>query len=183
MHLGNEREAALGDAGDIIEPLDNPKLPQWFGQIKRAGVKAGDLNAELPPVTGLGQRDVTDMILKIEIAILNPVRMIKIKRHPHQFLAETARAAQSPLDKAQYVFESDSPARRRRRIINRDRPNVHRRCGCFEIHETRILSAELKHIGPLSIFCWGEASIGFSGRRVLPNDPFPRRPHRLMLSH
>jgi len=89
----------------------------------------------------LGQGDVTDMIFKVEIRIIDPIGVIQIEWNAHQFLAETACLVQAAFDMRQYVFETDKAPRRCRRIVNPYRSDMHRRVGGIEIDETRVLPA------------------------------------------
>jgi hypothetical protein len=104
-------------------------------------MQAGYLNAQLPPVAGLGQGDVADMIFEVEIRIVDPIGMVEIEGNADQFLAETACLVQAALDMRQYVLEPDETSRRCRRIIYPNRPDMHRRVGGIEIDETRVLPA------------------------------------------
>ena len=88
MHLGEQRETPRRQTRDIVEPLDNREFPQRLAEVHRSRMQPRDLDAQLPPVAGLGQRDVTDVIFHVEIGILDPVRMIEVERHTHQPLAK-----------------------------------------------------------------------------------------------
>jgi hypothetical protein len=145
MHLGDERETAGRQALDIIQALDDDELPQGLGQIERARVKARDLDAELPPVAGLGQSDVADMVFDVEIGILDPVRMIHVQRQAYEALAEAARAAQPARDELENVLEAHEAAGRGRGIVDADRADVHRCVRRLEIDEARVLPAQLLH--------------------------------------
>ena len=122
VHLADQREAAGREPLDIVEPLDDREFPQRLRQVHRPRVQPRDLDAQLPPVAGLGQRDVADVEFDVELGILDPIGMIDVERHAHQPLPERARARQPALDEVQYVLEPHEPAGRGRRVVDR-RPN------------------------------------------------------------
>ena len=100
VDFGDERETAGRQAGDIVEPLDHGEFPQRLGQVHRPGVEPRDLDAELAPVAGLGQRDVADVEFDVELGILDPIGMVDVERHADEPLAEAARAGQPLFDEA-----------------------------------------------------------------------------------
>ena len=71
-----------------------------------------NLNAQLAPVAGLGQRHVADMIFDVEIGILNPIGVIKVEGYAHQFLAKAARLVQAAFDVTKDILEPDKSAGR-----------------------------------------------------------------------
>ena len=98
-------------------------------------MEASDLDAELAPVTGLGQRDMADVEFKVELRVLDPIGMVEIERHPHQPLAKAARAGQSGTDEVEDILEADETARRCRGIVDGDRADVHRCVRRLQIDE------------------------------------------------
>ena len=72
-----QREAARGDTGNIVEPLDDVGLPQRLGLVQGARVQARDLYHQLPPVTGLRQRDMADVVFDIDVVVVDPVGAIE----------------------------------------------------------------------------------------------------------
>ena len=104
-----------------------------------------DLDAELAPVPGLGQRDVADVELDVELRVLDPIRVIEVERHPHQSLTKRPRAAQPLANEAQDVLEPYEPARRRRGIIDAHGADVHGRVRRLQVDEGRILGGQLLH--------------------------------------
>ena len=96
--LRDDGEAALGDAVDVVEPLDDVELPQRPIEVERAGHQPRHLDAQLAPVAGLRQGDVADVELEVEVGILDPVRVVEVERHPHQPLAEHPGHVEALLD-------------------------------------------------------------------------------------
>ena len=86
--LGQQREAARRQFEEAVQALDDIDLPQRPVQVERPGVDARGLDAELPPVARLGQRDVADVVFEVEVLVLDPVRMVEVERHAQQLLAE-----------------------------------------------------------------------------------------------
>ncbi len=64
-----------------------------------------DLNAELAPVAGLRQRDMTDMKFDVEIRIVDPVGTIEIQRHLFEFLAKGLGTVRSVIDEREDIFQ------------------------------------------------------------------------------
>ena len=95
-------------------------LPQRPAQVERAGVQPGDLDAQLAPVARLRQGDVADVELEVEVAVLDPVRVVELERHPHQPLAERPRDVQPLAVVLEDPLERDRSAGRGRRVVDVD---------------------------------------------------------------
>ena len=141
MHLVQHGKAALGNAFDIVEPLNHRIFPERFVHIHRPGIDARRLDAQLPPVARLGQGNMADVKFEIEIFVIDPIGMIEIQRHSHQLLAKYPRTIETPLDIAQYIFETDLAAGGCRGIINQQLPDMHRRIRGFGVGEHGIKCA------------------------------------------
>ena len=76
MHLVQHGKAALRHALDIVEPLDHRIFPERLVHVHRPRVDPRHLNAQLPPVSRLRQRNMADMIFKIEICVIDPIGMV-----------------------------------------------------------------------------------------------------------
>jgi len=151
VHLVQHREAALGHALDIVEPLNHRIFPERLVHVHRPRIDARRLDAQLPPVTRLRQGDMADVIFKIEIRVIDPIGMIQIERHPHQLLPEYPGAVEASLDIAQYVLEADHAAGRGRGIVDQQLPDMHRRVRRFRIGEHRIQCTQLLHRNSLPL--------------------------------
>jgi len=46
---------------------------------------------KLPPVARLGEGDVADVVLEVELPVLHPIRMIEVARNADHLLAEGTR--------------------------------------------------------------------------------------------
>ena len=103
------------------------------------------LFTELLPIAGRRQRDVAHVELEIEIAILDPVRMIGFTRHFDELAPETLREVQPLFDIAEDVPEPNPSARRGRLIVQRQRCDVHMSIRRLGIDEGSVLGTELLH--------------------------------------
>jgi hypothetical protein len=135
MDLRHHREAAGLGALDIVEALDDVHLPERLREVERAGVQARDLDAELAPVAGLGERDVSDVELEVEVRVLHPVGVVEVDRDVDDLLAEAARQVQAPLDVGEDALEGDRAAGSARLVVYREGADVHRRVGLLEVEE------------------------------------------------
>ena len=76
-----------------------------------------------------------NMVLKVKILVLNPVGVIKVKRHLHQFAAKGFGQVQPRFNKIQYVLKTLFAAFDCGWIIDSQRPDMHGRPGSFSIKE------------------------------------------------
>ena len=127
MRFLQQREAALGYAFNVVQTLDHRVFPQRFVHIEWTGVNARGEDTQLPPVAGLWQGNVAHMILEIEILVLDPIGMIEVQGNTHQLLSKGPRAIQTPFHIFQDVLEAHGATECRRRVINPQPANVHRR--------------------------------------------------------
>ncbi len=135
VDLGHHGKASLWQPLDVVEPLDDGELPERFGEVERPGMQPRNLDAELSPVTGLRQPDVTHVILEVEVAILDPVRVIQIERHVDQLLAKRSRQVQAALEVGEDVLEAQLAPLDRALVVNHDATDVHGRLGGFEVEK------------------------------------------------
>ncbi len=143
VNLGYHRKAALGHAGYIVEPFDNGEFPWRTLQIERAGKYACRLDTQLAPVARLRQCDVAHVKLQIEVRVLDPVRIVQVERHPHQPLADCAAKLHPAFEEIQDILEPDKAARRGRRVVDKDRTDMHRRIARFHRDKRRIHTLQL----------------------------------------
>ena len=187
VHLENDAEAPLRDTFDAVEPFDHVHLPQRTREIERARVQPRRLDAELPPVPRLRQRDVAHVVLEVELSVLDPVRMVEIERHAHQSSSEHVRQVQPLLDVLEDPLEGDLALRSRRLVVDQDARHVRRRVGRLAVHERGVESAQLLH-GDLLSFLLGDTTTprtyppqamrDFSDAAPRQRPPRPDRPPR-----
>jgi hypothetical protein len=92
-------ERALRYPWHGIQSFDDSDLPRRTSQVDLSGVQACDLDTELPPVTGMAQPDMTDVILQIEVRVIYPIRPVQTARQlgqsPPKHICEVQRASSS----------------------------------------------------------------------------------------
>jgi hypothetical protein len=76
------------------EALYDPDLPQGLATVEMLRHHARGETLELPAIAGLGQRDVSDVVVNIEMLVIHPHRMIR-DRHIRQPLAVTGNEMQA----------------------------------------------------------------------------------------
>ena len=67
---------------------------------------------------GLGQGDVADVVLEVELGVLHPPRVVEVARHPHELLAERPGQVQPRLEVGQDALERHRAARRGGRVVD-----------------------------------------------------------------
>jgi hypothetical protein len=148
MDLGDIGIAALGQAFDIVEPLDHGEFPRRAFEIQRAGEDTRGLDAQLPPVSRRGQRNMADMVFEVEIGVLDPIGIVEVEGHAHHALAHGLGELQTAFEKGEDILEADETSGRSRGVVDQDRSDVHRRVARFQRDEARIHALELLHRVP-----------------------------------
>jgi hypothetical protein len=106
-----DRERSLRHPRDRIQSLDDRHLPRRAAKVDLPGVNACDLDAQLAPVSGLRQRDVTDVVFKVEVGVVHPVRHVQTAGQIRQPPPERRREMQTGVDLFEDALERDSAAR------------------------------------------------------------------------
>jgi hypothetical protein len=146
VHLDEDAEASLRKVPCVVETLDDVELPGRAAEVERVGVQSGCLDPELAPVARGRQGDVADVELEIEVPVLHPVRVIKVKWHAYQLPAEHPRQGQAMPHLPQDRVEGDLSLRSGRRVVDVERADVHRHPRRLGVQEPRILLAKLLHV-------------------------------------
>ena len=76
---------------------------------------------------------------------LDPVRPVERQRQRHEPAAELRELRDAGREKAQHVLEAHTAARRRRRVVDRERRDVHEVVPALELQEHRVGAGELLH--------------------------------------
>ena len=145
MCLQQHGKAAYRQIEKTVQTFDDVQLPQRPVPIQGPRMDARDLDAKLPPVARLGQRDVTDVVFEIEVLIVHPVRVVQPQRHGLQALAKQRRRRQPPLDVRQHRLEPHHPASRGRLVKNVQQADVGVRGRGVRVEVPRVVPAELAH--------------------------------------
>ena len=146
VQLERYRERSLRHAGNGIQPLDHRHLPRRAAQIELASVDARDLDAQLAPVARLRQRDVTDVVLEVEVWIVDPVRHVQAAGQLGQPPPEGRRKVQSRVDLLEDALEGDLAAGRRRLVVDEQHLDLHRGFGPFGAQHHVVGPAQLLHV-------------------------------------
>ena len=77
-----------------------------------------DLDAQLTPVSGLRQRDVTDVVFKIEIGVVHPVRHVQTAGQFCQPPPERRREMQTGADLFEDALVGDSATGSSRGVVD-----------------------------------------------------------------
>ena len=87
--------AAARQALHFIQTLEHEDLPGRAVHIQRPAVIARHMDAELTPVTGLGQAGVLHVGLEVEVLVFDPVRVVELQRQTQQPAKEQGVAGQT----------------------------------------------------------------------------------------
>ena len=146
VKLDVDRETAGLDAGNVVDPLDDISLPKRLVAIEDQRMQARDLDAEMPPVTRLGQRNMADMVLEVHFSLVDPVGAIEIEGHADKTPAQHRRDIQPLANMRHDIAQPDLATRRRTRIINPQHRHVHALVGLFHGEEEFVQTAKLFHV-------------------------------------
>ena len=83
-----------------------------------------NLDTELSPVTGLGQPDMTDVILEIEVRVVHPVRPMETAGQLGQPPPKDIREMQPGVEFLENPLEGHLAARGGRRVIDQQQLNL-----------------------------------------------------------
>jgi hypothetical protein len=87
-------------------------------------MKPRHLNTELPPVTRLGQPDMTDVILKIEVRVIDPVRPMQTTRQVRQPSPKDIREMQPGFELGENPLEGHLAGRGSRWVVDQKQLNL-----------------------------------------------------------
>ncbi len=111
---------------------------------------ARDLYAQLTPVPGLRQCDVTHVVLEIEVRIVDPVRHVQATGQLGQPPPERRREMQAGIDLLEDPLERDLAVGRRRLVVDQQHLDLHRGLGPFGAQHHVVGPAQLLHVPPRS---------------------------------
>ena len=69
-------EAAWGESWDIVQIFYDVGFPERARHIQRSGVEAGGEDAELFPIAGFGERDVSHMEFYVKVLVFHPIGVV-----------------------------------------------------------------------------------------------------------
>ena len=88
VNFQQQGKAVRRIALDIVQPFDDVHFPHRLVAAQWLRVNARGQNAQLAPVTGLGQGNVPHMVFHVEIRVLHPVGTTQAIGHERQLAAE-----------------------------------------------------------------------------------------------
>jgi hypothetical protein len=137
VHLGNQREGALGQAGNSVEALDEIEFPERPRAIQPAGKQVGGHCHQLCPAPGGDQPAPGQVQVEVEIGIIHPARMRQAERHLHQPLPEDTRAIQARRNVRPERLEAETCGRVRS-VQHVHAAHMHGAVFRFEVDERRV---------------------------------------------
>jgi hypothetical protein len=150
VQLQRNRECTLWYSGDGVESLDDRDLPRRTAKVDLPCVNPRDLDAELAPVAGLGQRDVADVVLKVEVWVIHPVGHVQTAGQLGQPSPAGGREMQPGVEFGEDAGEGHLAGRSGRWVIDEKHLNLHRRVRPFGAKHHVISPAQLLHARLLS---------------------------------
>ena len=126
-----------------IIPIDRGLTP---AKVDLSGVNPRDLDAKLTPVSRLRQRDVTDVVFKIEVGVVHPVRHVQTAGQFRQSTPERRREMQTGVDLFEDALEGDSAARCRCGVVEKQHLNLHRGFRSLGAQHHVVCPAQLLHV-------------------------------------
>ena len=139
MHLRQHRHRA------VLQPVDHIHLPQRARPVQVAGDQMSHLLGQLALIARRGKRDVADVVVDVDSAFVNPVRMVEAERH----------TSQSPPQRGQQVYplghqlankrRIERPARRGDRVIHPQCAHVTLGAVVLGRQEQRVECRQLSH--------------------------------------
>src|SRR5690606_26569059 len=142
-----EGEAPGGQAVDVVQALDHIGFPGWAIEVQLPAVETGQEDAELAPVAGLGQGQVADVKLQVEVFILDPVGAVQVEGNLDQLAAKHRRFVDTLFEAVQDVLEADDAVGGGAGVVDQNRADMKGRRGRFVIDEYRVHLGELFHLG------------------------------------
>ena len=117
MHLRQNRDTSM------LQALDEPHLPERPVPVERVGHETADQILEFATSSGLGHRDLPDVIVDVELAVLDEPWPVESQRRPRHSIAQLRHLRKARSDK---VFDrTEAEVRRVGRVADRQSGAVH----------------------------------------------------------
>ena len=168
MHLEIDGKTVRRHALDIVQAFYDVEFPQRSGHVQWPGVQARDLDAELPPVAGLGQGEVAQVKIQVELLIVNPVGVVDVCRGALDLLAEYRGRIEAIAHVLLNVLEAHRLVAQVRLVVEVDQADVGGTLGLLHEEEIGVFAVDLIH-GSASVV-WLVARWGPSSGRVVPQE-------------
>ena len=140
VRLGDQREAA------VVEPLDEPQLPQRLRAVELLRVDARGQRAQLLLAAGARERGVAQVVLEVEARVVDPQRPAGLERRHRELLPVARDEVQPAADVVGEVREG-----RRRALEDHHGADVHVRVRPFlgeegRVHRGEPIAVRLRHV-------------------------------------
>ena len=109
-------------------------------------MQACNLNAQLAPVTGLGQSDMSKVELHVKIGVFNPVGPIQAPGHLYDSGAKQWHFAQAPLEAGDDVLEADEATGSCGWVVDSQTAHMLWRVGLLEVDKRCVKYSQLSHV-------------------------------------
>ena len=124
VDLEEHGERARRELRDVVEAFDHIRFPQRVRAIERPRVQARNLDHQLPPVTGLRQCDVPQVVLDVRFLVRHPVRAIEAEGNLHETTAEQRVQVHARIEVTHDVLEAYLALGRGRHVVDHQRAHV-----------------------------------------------------------
>ena len=135
--------AEHGDAA-VLEPVDEPHLPERVAAVERDGDEVADQLVELGHGAGLGHRDVAHVEGEVEVGVLDPHRVVEAEGHLDEPAPEGRREVEALLVQLAEAVEREA-AGRGGRVEHEEAGDVHRRRRGLHVQERGVETGESLH--------------------------------------
>jgi len=90
MQLEHHGEPAVGQA------IDEMNFPQRTAAVQRSARDVADDLIQLPPTAGTGHADAAQVVVELDLAILQPHRMVQLEWHLYELVPQGIQQRQPP---------------------------------------------------------------------------------------
>ena len=139
VHLGIEAQAAVGQAFDDVE------LPQRAAAVEPAGMQSCCKRFQLRHAAGLGQHEVPDVIVQVDVVVSNPDRVGQFERHQCKLAREHRGEVHAARDMRLDGLEP-RPLAARGGLEQRQAAHVHGHFRAFQVQEGAVDDAQVVHV-------------------------------------
>ena len=145
-HPVDERVVHLLEQGDpaVLQPLDDPRLPERLLAVELVAGQAADELAELAVVAGLGDADAADVVVDVELVVLGPARPVEAEGDVDELVAQLGHLGDAGDQQVDEAVER--PAVGMGGGVDDDQPrHVHVPVGRLAVQERGVLAGHLSH--------------------------------------
>jgi len=135
------------DAGPAaLEAVDHVELPQRARAVERPRHDPRDLLGELRIAARLGERQLADVVVEVEVGVVDPVRVVEAERHLAHAPAQRRQEREPVADQRAHLLAAEAAARRRRGVEDRETRDVPGVAAALQREELRVEASELPQL-------------------------------------